>query len=141
MKKVEAAKWEAQRPADRGEAAHNERMATLEKERYNLVKHLNDLEAAIHKEEVILSQMNDRLALCVAERKMLVANRSSVSPIEARNIVFKEMGISLSGVDLAGKSSKCHIQKRSTNDIISIDIKADTSAFDSANLLWSHLGF
>lgn len=44
VKKVEAAKWESNRPADKTEAHHSDRMNELEKERYSLIKSIDELE-------------------------------------------------------------------------------------------------
>lgn len=51
MKKVESAKWEAQRPNDKTEFKHSERMSESEKERYSRIKLLNDLEMELQQAE------------------------------------------------------------------------------------------
>jgi hypothetical protein len=62
MKKVETAKWEAQRPIDKLEARHAERMGEAERERYSIIKSVNDLEAEVQKLEACLLQEKNRIA-------------------------------------------------------------------------------
>lgn len=50
MKRVEAAKWEATRPADKTEDRHAESMAELERERLVLCKAINELESNTHQQ-------------------------------------------------------------------------------------------
>lgn len=54
MKRVEAAKWEATRPADRGEARHAERMSELDRQRFALAKQIDQLELATQQLESLL---------------------------------------------------------------------------------------
>lgn len=61
MKRVEIAKWEAQRPADRPAVRHSEEMAALEKERFSLAKSINDLETAIIQYESVLASQKSTL--------------------------------------------------------------------------------
>lgn len=77
IKKVEAAKWEAQRPAEKSEQKHTERINEVERERFALVKHIDELELAsqqfnaIHEEAV--DQLN-RLKNSNEKSKQLVIN-------------------------------------------------------------------
>lgn len=77
IKKVEAAKWEAQRPSEKSEQKHTERINEVERERFALVKHIDELELAsqqfnaIHEEAV--DQLN-RLKNSNEKSKQLVIN-------------------------------------------------------------------
>ena len=61
MKKVEAAKWEAQRPADKAEFRHSERMSEAEKERYQRIKLLNRLEMELQQTEASVLHQKEQL--------------------------------------------------------------------------------
>ena len=61
IKKVEAAKWEAQRPAEKSELKHTERMNEAERERFTLVKQIDELELASQKFAVIFEEATDQL--------------------------------------------------------------------------------
>jgi hypothetical protein len=61
IKKVEAAKWEAQRPTERSELKHTERMNEAERERFTLVKQIDELELASQKFSVIFEEATDQL--------------------------------------------------------------------------------
>lgn len=62
MKKVEAAKWEAQRPADKIESKHSERMSESEKERYSKIKLINDLEMELQQAEASVALLKQSVA-------------------------------------------------------------------------------
>lgn len=47
IKKVEVAKYEAQRPPERSELKHAERMSEAEREKFQLIKAINDQELAV----------------------------------------------------------------------------------------------
>jgi hypothetical protein len=55
MKKVEAAKWEAQRPSEKIESKHSERMSDCEKERYSKIKLINGLEMELQQAEASIA--------------------------------------------------------------------------------------
>lgn len=87
MKRVETAKWESQRPADRSASRHAEEMSALERERFNLAKSINDLEGMIVQYEGILSTSRSTLASLQAENAK--NGKGDVSRIEyAINVVF-----------------------------------------------------
>lgn len=56
IKKVEAAKWEAQRPSEKSEAKHAERISEVEKERFALVKQIEELELSTQQFSSVLEQ-------------------------------------------------------------------------------------
>jgi hypothetical protein len=62
MKKVEAAKWEAQRPADKAEFRHSDRMSEAEKERYQRIKLLNRLEMELQQMEASVLYQKEQLS-------------------------------------------------------------------------------
>lgn len=80
IKKVEAAKWEAQRPSERSELKHIERISEVEKERFSLVKQIDELELATQQFAALIDQATDQLA------KFRLANEKSkqvvINPIE-----------------------------------------------------------
>lgn len=61
MKKVEAAKWEAQRPAEKLESRHSERMSEAEKERYSKIKLINGLEMELQQAEASIAIIKQSL--------------------------------------------------------------------------------
>lgn len=152
MKKVEAAKWEAQRPADRSEAAHAERMAQVERDRYALAKAVNDLELSLQKEEASRAHLVERIAN-VQEKLETIRNESGhLSEDRIRSLVFRQMGISwameeLSAVekvdDWKDQPLKCRVLCRNSNDVYTLSFSAHSHAqsnpFNDANVLWSHL--
>lgn len=80
MKKVEAAKWEAQRPADRTAARHAEEMSVLERERFSLAKAINDLESSLVQYESVLAIQKTTLGTLQAENAK--HTRGEISKIE-----------------------------------------------------------
>ena len=56
IKKVEAAKWEAQRPSEKGELKHIERISEVEKERFSLVKQIEEFELSAQQFTSVLEQ-------------------------------------------------------------------------------------
>lgn len=62
MKKVEAAKWEAQRPIEKLESKHSERMSESEKERYSKIKRINELEMELQQAEASIALLKQTLS-------------------------------------------------------------------------------
>lgn len=62
IKKVEAAKWEAQRPPEKSDLKHTERMNEAERERFTLVKQIDELELASQRFAAIHEEATDQLA-------------------------------------------------------------------------------
>ena len=58
---MEAAKIEAQRPPDSTELKHEERMSIVDKEKFGLVKSINDQEIAIQQLESSIANMKNQL--------------------------------------------------------------------------------
>lgn len=159
MKKVEGAKWEAQRPADRSEEAHAERMAAVDRERYVLSKAIDDLEMSIQREEAALAQFDQRSAAVAARTRSIAEEQNTLSSDRIRTLVFRsEMGISwaLNGLDaastisddgsldLVGKSLKCRVVSPGLNDVFTLTYPAKASAkecadaaFDETKKLWT----
>lgn len=54
IKKVEAVKWESLRPPSRSEERHFEMMNNLEKDRFGLVKSIDDLELTVQRLEAAI---------------------------------------------------------------------------------------
>jgi hypothetical protein len=80
IKKVEAAKWEAQRPGEKSELKHIEQISEVEKERFALVKQIDELELATQQYTALIEQAHDQLAkLRVANQK---AKQITINPIE-----------------------------------------------------------
>lgn len=56
IKKVEAAKWEAQRPSEKSELKHIDRISEIEKERFALVKQIEESELSTQQFSSVLEQ-------------------------------------------------------------------------------------
>jgi kinetochore protein Spc24 len=149
MKKVEAAKWEAQRPADRSEAAHAERMAQLDRDRYTLAKGVNDLELAIQREDATLKQLTERLLTTTRRLNELEAGHTAFDENKIRSLVFKDMGVSwaleeLDGVDQIGgwreAIIKSRILSRRSNDVFTLTFNPNSNSFEDAHQMWNCLG-
>ncbi len=140
MKKVEAAKWDAQRPADRPAARHSEEMSTLERERFTLAKNINDLESSLVEYESVLASQKSTLIHLQEENAMSSKEVASRADLEWN--LYKQLGIDWipDGAELSAKSPivKCRVVDQERNDIhiISLD-DSKMSAVDQANLLWS----
>lgn len=80
IKKVEAAKWEAQRPSEKNELKHIERISEAEKDRFALVKQIGELELSTQQFASVLEQA------VVQASQLKEANEKSkkftISPIE-----------------------------------------------------------
>lgn len=76
MKKVEAAKWEAQRPIEKSEAKHAERMSEVERERYIVLKQVNDYEVEVQKLEAYIHQEKRKIAELRAAARDLAQDSS-----------------------------------------------------------------
>lgn len=61
MKKVESAKWDAQRPIEKLEIKHSERMTDSEKEKFALIKSINDIEMELQKLEASLALQKQQI--------------------------------------------------------------------------------
>lgn len=149
MKKVEAAKWEAQRPADRSETAHAERMAKVERDRYSLAKAVNDLELTVQREEAKRGQFNDRLTLVRQALKSMDEGGIQINEDKIRSLVFREMGISWILEESVVSNdpsnwhslpSKCRIFSRKSNDVFTLSFAPNSNSFDDAHQIWEHLG-
>ena len=80
IKKVEAAKWEAQRPSEKSELKHIERISEVEKERFALVKQIEELELSTQQYASVLEQAVVQASqLKEANEK---SNKLTISPIE-----------------------------------------------------------
>ena len=152
MKKVEGAKWEAQRPADRSEVAHEERMVQLEKERMALAKSINDLEMAIQREESVYRQFLEHRMTIKRRTDELESEKAQIKEDKLRVLWFRDMGLSWSLDDFKNTNSlenwkitplKCHILSRKTNDVFSLSFEPlnspKSSPFEDARCLWEHL--
>lgn len=149
MKKVEAAKWEAQRPADRSEVAHAERMAVLDRDRYTLAKTVNDLELAAQREEVTRDQLIQKLSATQQRLEELASGANSLSEEKVRSMVFKEIGVSWALEELdemtdinewRHRSIKCRILSRNSNDVFPLEFQPNSNSFEDAHHIWSCLG-
>lgn len=149
MKKVEAAKWEAQRPADRTEATHAERMAKVERDRYSLAKLVNELELALQREEATRGQLTDRLAWVRQETKAMEEGSIQINEDKIMSLVFREMGISwiVDEATLAKDRTtwnnvpvKCRILSRKSNDVFTLLFSPNSNPFEDAHQIWEHLG-
>lgn len=148
MKKVEAAKWEAQRPADRSEAAHVERMAALDRDRYILAKTVNDLELATQREEATREQLIQKLSATQRRLEELTLGATSLSEEKVRSMVFKEIGVSWALEELSGiteinewkqRSVKCRILSRNSNDVFPLEFGPYSNCYEDAHQIWSCL--
>lgn len=80
IKKVEAAKWESQRPSEKSEQKHMERIGEIEKERFALVKQIEDFELSTQQFTAILAQSTDQaVRLKHANEK---SSKLTINPIE-----------------------------------------------------------
>lgn len=137
MKKVEAAKWEAQRPADRPAARHSEDMSNLERERFNLAKSINDLEASVVQFEGVLASQKSTLAHLQDENGP--AGREGLSRIELEWNLYKQLGIDwIEGGSAAEQVVRCRVKDVARNDIHLVDLDSQKlGAVQQADLLWS----
>lgn len=79
MKKVEAAKWEAQRPAEKLESKHSERMSECEKERYSKIKIINELEMELQQLEASIALLKQtRIEYTRQLERIRVSNMTTV---------------------------------------------------------------
>lgn len=152
MRKVEGAKWEAQRPADRSEAAHAERMALLDKERYALGKSINELELAIQREEAVSAQTRTRSESINSRINAIGAEASELSRDRVRSLVFRgEIGLSWaieeldSDKNFKNQPNKCRVISKLHNDIHTITFPPNlcdgpqsnsVNAYESTKRLW-----
>lgn len=151
MKKVEGAKWEAQRPADKSEAAQAERMAVLERERIILAKAVNDLEMSIQREETAHQQIVERQAALKARLEDAQEGHGQLNDERIRAAVYRDLGLVWSLEELNGLTSleqwrdrplKCRIIAGGSNDIFTLSFTPQSSGsntFEDANLIWEHL--
>lgn len=80
IKKVEAAKWESQRPSEKSEQKHGERVSEAEKERFSLVKQIEEFELSTQQFVSILDQAVIQSAhLREANEK---SKKLTISPVE-----------------------------------------------------------
>lgn len=138
IKKVEVAKWESQRPADRSETAHHERMALLDRERLSTGKSVNDLESAIHQGEASVLYIKSCQNQVASDLDSLKSLCTTVSPKEVCNIVYRELGISWFAE--TGQPLRCVIQNRKSNDIIPVTLNENHNTYELANSLWGLFG-
>ncbi len=148
MKKVEGGKWEAQRPADRSELAHAERMAQLDKDRHALGKAINELELAVQREEASKNQLGEAIAAISARTAALEREVHALGENKVRSLVYREMGINWAIDEIQvndegswrGSTVKCRIISRSHNDVFTLSFPPTAqggSPYDDANRLWS----
>ena len=149
MKKVEGAKWEAQRPADRSEAAQAERMSLLERDRIALAKAVNELEIAVQREDSTRDQLNSRISSVKQQHAAVEASRSSLSDDKLRSAVYRDLGVTWVFDDPQAPRSlhqlqhhpiKCRIISRRSNDIYSLVFLPGSNAYDDSHQIWDHLG-
>ena len=151
IKKVEAAKWEAQRPANRSVAAHAERMAQVERERYALAKAVNDSELAVQREETQRSHLREKLEWTRQRNHQMTQNESAMNETKLRSLVYKELGISwaidellqqqkISSVsDWQTASVKCRVLCKRSNDVYTLASEPGSNCFDDARQIWNSL--
>lgn len=145
MKKVEGAKWEAQRPADRSENAHAERMAQLDRDRYVLAKAVNELELGVQQEEATWNQIRERLSSIKHRCESLHSKESTFSEDRVRSMVYREMGLSWAiddvQVDSQGRwensDLKCRIVSHKNNDVFTVVFEPRSNLYQDAARLWS----
>ena len=80
IKKVEAAKWEAQRPSEKNELKHIERISEAEKERFALVKQIGELELSTQQFSSVLEQAVIKNAQLKESNEK--SKKLTISPIE-----------------------------------------------------------
>lgn len=151
MKKVEAAKWEAQRPADRSEAVHAERMAQVERDRYTLAKSVNELELTVQKEEASRSHFKEKLEWTRHRNLQVAQNESIMSETKLRSLVYKELGVSWALDELLqqcqlekiddwkGALVKCRVLCRKSNDVYTLAFVPGSNTFEDARQIWHSL--
>lgn len=80
IKKVEAAKWDAQRPSEKSELKHIERISEVEKEKFALAKQIEEFELSAQQFTSVLEQA------IIQSSQLKEANEKSkkitISPIE-----------------------------------------------------------
>lgn len=137
MKKVETAKWEAQRPSDRPAARHAEEMSTLERERFTLAKSINDLESSLVQYESVLTTQKSTLQQLRQENTAGVKELASRLDLEWN--LYKQLGVDWLGTDDQG-ALKCRVMDAAHNDIHIVRLDdAKMTSVEQANLLWSIL--
>lgn len=161
MKKVEGAKWEAQRPADRSEASQEERMSHLERERIALAKSVNELEMAIQREEMIQVQLQERASTIQRRLLKVEGEEGQLGEDRIRATVYRDLGVTwiweeptlntlLKG-SLTNNSLwqslplKCRVVNRKRNDVFTLSfapLSGDSlgGSFLDAQAIWQALG-
>jgi len=136
MKKVEAAKWEAQRPADRPAAQHADEMSALERERFSLAKSINDLESHLVHYEAVLASQKATLALLQEENQ--AGAKEPASRIELEWNLYKQLGVDWLEHDEGAGVTKARVKDMDRNDIHILELdNAKIEPVQQANLLWS----
>lgn len=80
IKKVEAAKWDAQRPSEKSELKHIERISEVEKEKFALAKQIEEFELSAQQLTSVLEQaISQSSQLKEANEK---SKKITISPIE-----------------------------------------------------------
>lgn len=135
MKKVETAKWEAQRPADRPAARHSEEMSILERERFALARSINDLESSLVQYETVLS--GQKTTLAQLRQDNAAGAHEAASKLDHEWNLYRQLGIDWIGFGAAGQV-KCRIADAPRNDIHLLTLDNNTmSSVEQANLLWN----
>ena len=142
MRKVEAAKWEAQRPADRTEQRHSDHMSEAERERFSLAKSINELELATQQYEAILVQQKEKLEALRTENGRLAQRKPG--PLDLQIEIYRGLGFEWlddpSSYDPLLSSTKCRVKSTGKNDVYSVVLDGATSIFDQTNQLWRAVG-
>lgn len=143
MRKVDGAKWEAMRPADKSEEAHAERMGTLEREHFALGKATTELELAVQREEAALAALRERAA-SVAERTRALGAEAATPGVDGIRSQLYRQNLGLHWLlddasdacglaDFGGRALRCVVNSQSQNDVFTLDIPAAPHAERVAN--------
>lgn len=150
IKKVEAAKWESQRPSEKSEQKHGERVSEAEKERFSLVKQIEEFELSTQQFVSILDQAVIQSAhLREANEK---SKKLTISPVEYKFYfifilcfslqleIYRSLGIEWLSTS-SENSKKCRIRSAINNDVHSLEISQDNDLFQVTNRLWNLCSF
>lgn len=137
MKKVETAKWEAQRPADRPAARHADEMSTLERERFTLAKSINDLESTLTQYETVLAGQKSTLTQLREEN--VVGAKEPVSRMDMEWNLYRQFGLDWLETEGEGTAGvRCRIVDASRNDIHILRLDdSQMGPVEQANMLWN----
>lgn len=143
IKKVEAIKWESQRPLDKTEVKHNERMNEIEKERFILVKSIDDVELSTQQLSSQIKSQEQKLNHL--KTQVIAADSPMMSQEQYVNLIFfrlqfemyRSLGIEWLENEIKGQYKlKCRIRSKANNDIFTFALEDYNNMYFCTNYIW-----